>query len=877
MLKKPLRRVRRKKGAVLFAVISIMALLIAMASTAYFTAKNAYNSVISNYSYSQLYLSAISVADMVSAAVINDSAAGASATNYYASLRNAITSLNDTITNDSSKVIYAYSDNITDPTATETAILQSIANATGDTTPVPGVLDGVVVKIYVDSIEPTIDPATGSQKTEPSTSPKGTYKFYDFSYTFQTTAYYRGNSIIVEDVIVAMQKQFTPDNDDPDHPNFDTFFTATGQDVEVDADGNPKYGVTERVIKVASHKISDNAYYKNQSTYFVAHNNNDFLGSLTSTGNVYLEKFSTNIQGADNNWWIGGDLVMTNAMSNNLNLTNENTLYVGNDLVIGTDDGVNITAKDIYVEGDIYIMGKTTFNGNLHVTGNIYYQMGATNEDGTPSAATIAAGDGVTLDSTNYSSYANGWEVTGTLEANGKIVYSTETPDWWDESWGEYTPQDAKFKVNGTDITASSGTVLNTNANIGTFDPSSVTIEVPMENGTTGSMSLAEGVNSNLTELSKTDFDAYTSETAYNKTVTVDFSQLKAVYKSGGSEPVDQNDTIDHYESTSNGVTIKTKNHDLEGEITIDLPYEKNGYILDIKTTLPDGKEIEKADLTYNIPAGKDTVNDKGEAVEGVMPIVLAPNTLTDADGDGDVDDPAFSWNGNANDSGDNAGNAIVIGGMAGSAAAANGGDGYVVFEMANIDKDGKYVSYDYAKHNDLTTVTYVTGRNEIVGTEKQIQGAGRDGNLSETEFNTMIGSDSVPNSGYENRVMLVTNMNGGTGYDASRLDNLFCGYVYIPNSQFSCYLTDVGGTQPVLGGMIASVYNAYNTFYYYAEPEPSDMTDVIFDSLKLKSPDDVVPPDPSDDDDDDDDDEGDDTYEFIDNSWLYHGSNYLG
>lgn len=125
MLKKPLRRVKRRKGAVLFAVISIMALLIAMASTAYFTAKSAYNSVISNYSYSQLYLSTISVSDMVLDAIMNDSAASATSSdgsdatlNYYKSLRDSILEL--TAAGD---VRYAYSANISNPAATEADIV----------------------------------------------------------------------------------------------------------------------------------------------------------------------------------------------------------------------------------------------------------------------------------------------------------------------------------------------------------------------------------------------------------------------------------------------------------------------------------------------------------------------------------------------------------------------------------------------------------------------------------------------------------------------------------------------------------------------------------------------------------------------------------
>ena len=57
-------RLKRKHGAVLFFVVAVMSLLIAMATTAYYTARSSYRTVVSNYDYSQLYLSAISVSDI---------------------------------------------------------------------------------------------------------------------------------------------------------------------------------------------------------------------------------------------------------------------------------------------------------------------------------------------------------------------------------------------------------------------------------------------------------------------------------------------------------------------------------------------------------------------------------------------------------------------------------------------------------------------------------------------------------------------------------------------------------------------------------------------------------------------------------------------
>ncbi len=879
MLKKPLRRVKRKKGAVLFAVISVMALLIAMASTAYFTAKNAYNSVISNYSYSQLYLSAISVADMVSEAVTNNNASGASATNYYTSLRNAITAMKT-----EGETVSAYSENISNPAASEAEILEQIAESEVST--VPGALDGVIVKITLDKIVPT-DDGTGAQKTTTSSSPKGKYKHFDFTYTFSTTAYYRGSAIVVEDIVKAEQKQFEPDPDNPDpNPQFGTFFTATGQDGIVIQDGEAKYEVTERVIKIKSHEISDDAFFENKTTFFVAQNDNKFLGGITSVGDIYLEKFSTSISGDYNDWWIGGDLVMTNSMANNLNLTNQNSIYVRGDLVLSNNGGASITAEDIYVLGDLYILCQANINGNLHVAGNIYYEMD-TNGNGSPpsEAYKTCTTNSVSFDTTRYGAYgSNGWSVSGNLDVNGKIVLPEEK--------GEWDPSYAKFTVGGQQVQIEGGSNASSNDKIGTFIPSGTTVTVQTQTSTgTGytessqDMSLLAAFNlkettdnsgsygggayaakdpdkdgatqgSPVGALESTDYDAYTAKDAYNKTVTVDFEAL---------EPVYVEDVLDHYECTSNGVTIKTASDDLEGEIIVDLPYESSGYILDIKTDssgnlTSNGHDLGKAEITYNIPTGSEN---------SVMPIVLAPN-MSSADG-GEKD--SFSWRGASATTGeDSSGNQIVIG------AGKTSDVGYVVFEMANMDKDGNLVAYDINKRDELSAVTYVAGSKEVVGTKNQIDKLGTDGYMSQTERDSMLGTGSNPASGCENHVMLVSNKVGGTGFDAERNLNVFCGYVYTPNSEFSCIDTSGGAeTRPVFGGLIASTYNASNTFYDYVAPNPTSMTDTIFSALKRQSLEDIKLPDDNNNDDEEEEEDDDPTYEFVNDSWAHQGSNYLG
>lgn len=91
MMFRLVHRLKKKHGAVLFAVIAVMALLIAMSTAAYYTARGSYNTVASSYNYSQLYLSAISSADMISAAIMNEPVpAAAGAKNNFVTVQNEI-------------------------------------------------------------------------------------------------------------------------------------------------------------------------------------------------------------------------------------------------------------------------------------------------------------------------------------------------------------------------------------------------------------------------------------------------------------------------------------------------------------------------------------------------------------------------------------------------------------------------------------------------------------------------------------------------------------------------------------------------------------------------------------------------------------------
>ena len=836
MAKKPISRVRRKKGAALFAVISIMALLIAMASTAYFTARSSYNSVISNYSYSQLYLSAISVSDMVTEAVINDSTAAATASsgsadpdkNYFDSLRNSVLAMNTV-----GQTMSAYTDNISSATADESTIINELRN--GGNPAVPGVIDGVVVNIELTS-DGTGHPTRGPVPENDGKNSQ--WYWFEYAYTFTTTAYYRNSAITVEDVIVTEKARlYTPDDPDPgpggggtpgysyditnpggNNGSFSTFFTATGQELK---DG--KIERTKRTVKIKTHEISDDAFFQNSSTYFVNGNNNKFVGGVTSTGSVYLEKFTTDIKGDKNDWWIGQDLVMTNNNANNLNLTKDNNLYVGNDLVIAANG--NITAKDIYVEGDLYIMGQATFNANLHVSGNIYYEMPLTKTDENGNVITTAAGtaaaDGVNLGYTRYDNYSNGWSVNGTLDINGKVEVPAPKSQW--------DPDYAKLTVNGTQVTIPTGTSASTGTNgIGTYDPASVNIEYSnrLPNYETDKFEDVSSTNSVAGAIqsqvgSNVEYYNYTSpQSAYKNELDIDFTKLAPVEQTNA----DGTKTILYYEysDTDTGLHIVTETPDLNGNVSVTIPYKKDGYMIDIDAASIDSMLGPNVNITYNL----ETSNDPTATA---MPVVLKNNILVDSDGDGAEDDPGFSWQGNNYNSNDNSDGTKVVA----------VGSGNVVLEMANIDKNGNYVPYDPNKYNEYQTVTYVAGQKEVVGNEAQCNHIGGSGNLKDKYAAMLQSGTSTPKDEYQNQIMLVSNQNGGIAFDAKRQNNAFCGYIYAPNGELANYDpngADWGESTPVFGGMIVSTYNAQLSNLIYAEPKPSIISNML-GSLNLWSP----------------------------------------
>lgn len=801
---KRIGKLRQKKGAVLFVVIAIMTLLIAMASTAYYTARGAHNTVVSNYNYSQLYMSAISVADMVSEAVINDAATNASTTNNYKPLKDAVAKLEN-----EGESITAHSSNITTASASNENIIQQLA--TNGTSVINGVVDGVVVKIEIPTGGKTY---LGYDPVVDMSGVKTNLHQYLYTYMFTTTAYYNGNSITVEDYLTTIRvKKSTgapgtpgapPTEGTPGTPgssvvNFTTFFTATGQDI-----GAKGYVASDRVVLVNTDEITDDAYFENGYTFFNANDRpNRFKGGITSTGSIILNKMECDgiDKSDDNDWFIGKDLVLGDNRAKDLNLGAQNNLYVGRDLVLACN--ANITAGDVYVEGDIYIIGQVTINGNLHVTGNIYYEMpeGMIGEgtDQRPDPISSAYENNKdwqqTMDRINSNAIGNGWTVSGDINVNGNIVL----PDGV-----------TKAKINGKEVTA--GVASSTENGIGKYNPSNTNVTITNRvidkdsdtfvNEKSDPMSVTAAIAAKTG--TKNEYPTYTGkQAAYDNKVTIDFTQL--------TEKRDAQNQPCGYEgsfTTEDGqtVTVNCDTADMR-DLQISIPYNKDGVFLDIK-----GFEGTNGNtnLHYEIESGDTT-----------MPVVLGSNTTEDGK-------PSFSWRGDDRTNGRTSSVAVQ-------------GDGNVIFEMANYetDDDGKplensdgsykYTPYNPLKYKNTGTTTYVSVEKEVVGTAAQVEGYLNNGNFKDgtkTDFMLNPGT-SVPKDDYQNRVMLVSNSRT-TAVSANCQNTTFCGYIYAPNGRYYAGDNVNSNVSPVFGGMIVSTYDARKATFTYAEPKPSIINSML-------------------------------------------------
>ena len=869
-------RLKRRGGAVLFAVIAIMSLLIAMAITAYFTARSSYNTVVSNYDFSQTYLSAISVSDMMIEALTQNTyqekaSDGSTIINKYDALKDAVRDLRD-----------------------NGSIGDSRTGTSTDNPVCPGVLDSVSVTIYFrDKTDTTIGNVTETK-----------YKF-----EIRTTANYRDNEITVSDFVknittttVTPSTPGTPGTPSSNnHPTpFNTFFTATGQLLA----GTSTAKDHSRVVTIKSHQISDNAYFENDVTVFPNGNNNDFYGGITATGDVYIDKFVPHIPAptatSRHDWWVGGDFVF-GSNANNVNL-NGNNLYVGGDLVMG-GNGATLSVGDVYIKGDLYIVsgGSPQINGNVYVEGNVYYiadsdltdrvnEVGKKTETSpgnswsgtyialnTPSTFTVSGefkvnGEQTGIPELSWNGHENvptgkynkvGSQNTGTWEMSDVNINVSSTiadtdADKYKEEITETsleTGMNAKFQNTDFETFTASEKTLNNSVTIdldeigGRTPPAdaiaySQLIKSKEEGGYGGSFVEEESGNLSLPNGSTLENGTYTfsqSASGGNVVYKKEYknSEGKVVYSeectiaSDGTVIVTYDDgtkvkaTDTGAEYTMEDGTVITATVGSKGGktlITLDVPYNSDGYLLglDLGSYANGNTSME---YNFNVP-------DKGKT----MPVVLKANyndgsdTATDENGNN-----SFSWR--QGDQGNGCTSDVKL-----------TGDGNVMFELGNYTKDdGKYVAYvpettsttlddgtkvdiyDYTKlQNEVETAKYFICQKETVGTEKQVDKVEGNWQNSSTIQGMLNTGTSTPASGYEDRIMLVSNKNGGVAIENTWLDNTFCGYLYAPNGVYDQGSRDTGGNTPVFGGMIVSSYSTMLSNFIYCEPQPSVISQLL-------------------------------------------------
>lgn len=782
-------RLKRRGGAVLFAVIAIMSLLIAMAITAYFTARSSYQTVVSNYDFSQMYLSAISVSDMMIEAITQDTyvaKSGLTDVNKFDDLKKEVQKLKKTkgasLTGTSSN-IYGKSGN---------AILAAAAEDPVE----PGVLDAVEVEITHQDSKPD------------ATDPGITIYIFEI----KTTAYYRDNTITVTDMVLNRAGTSTSSSN---ATPFSTFFTATGQ-VLNEKDLTETTKDHTRFVTIKSHKITDNAYFDNDYTVFPSDNNNDFYGGITSTGSVYLGKVETHINAptssSRHDWFIGGDLGI-GANANNLNL-NGNNLYVNNDLILG-GNGASISAGDIYVMGDLYLCSGGTVNitGNLYVKGNIYY---GGDDDVSSRVSYVANGTGVDI--------------------------GIENKYWLDENGKPHKTESDNLKVSGTlkcneSYTPKSGSTKSS----GTWDPSTVTVPVSTIKANTSTDKYEEMVADTGLETAiqskgqTTVFDTYTADTkTINNKLTINYSGLKEIVNAEGKGTGEYEGT---FQDSSGKEAAYVYYNGNSGEVTVNIKYNEDGYLLDL-----DVNSFNSAKPTYNYNYNFGTESGK------TMPVVLASN-FTDSS-----NNKSFSWKGSNYDSNGGTSKVQLVDNndFSGSSFKATGsgfssGSGNVMFELGNYNKtSGDYVSYspevktstdeagnsvqivDYTKlKSDVDTVIYYTAQKEAVGTKNQVDKVSGNYQNADTIKSMLKSGSSDPDTGYEDRIMLVSNKDNGVAVNGSRIDNTLCGYIYAPNG---VYQNDKpsGGNSPVFGGMIVSNYNTELSNFVYCSPQPSVISQLL-------------------------------------------------
>lgn len=828
-------RLKKKHGAVLFVVIAVMALLIAMSSAAYYTARGSYNTVASNYNYSQLYLSAISSADMISAAIMNQpvpSAAGVknNFTTIQGELRDNLNNVGD--------VVYLKTSNLSslsiDATTSPGDVINALKNVPSAE---PGVLDGLTVEIRVTYVGGFNVPLSGHDTS--ASTPTATVDHQTgttpITYAVTTTAYYNDNTITVQDYIKTEKKgnrtvttpKSTPGGGGGALPTDFNPNIATGQ-------GQPgtsgSFEDAGRTVIVSVKELNGDMAFRNAKTMIGSPNfnnvDNKLNGGLVSEGSLYLVKGGGQVTGTNNNWYVGDDLVFADAQAK-LDL-GQNDLYVGGDFIYSANGGT-IKARDIYIDGDLYVLNNMMINAeNIHVNGNIYFA--THDEDGKPRTNAF---DNVPITETNGGDanarfkdgganlYLHGHVITNGKTANGDTVTASTV------NLGKYSNI-----ANNTTHSEANG--------IGDFDHNAetkhqYTVLTAAENGesydkvlTTGST--LDAIKSN-TNRDKTDenqssavksvYPNYTAgQDAYDNVATVDFGALDEVKNSSGQ--------VTGYKgefpigSTGQYITVTIDSPDKWNteDVKIDIPYVEDGFTLQYQTT------IEESHWDPTIPnewggmgANVTTTSTESGLKSLSNQNILHYNIETDPSGSGksmpivlaaNKDDGSFSWSGDSSVKG---------------ADVSVGGTGKVTFEMGNYNTEtGKYEPFEVANADKYQIPTYVQGSTgqqfTVVGSSTQLEEIDPGSN-----FDGLTAANAA-NITQRSNVMLVTNK----GTEAIRSDGkngLFCGYIYAPNGTLRAD-NDTNGCVISVGSIVISSYEAQHADYHVSLPSPNDMSDFI-------------------------------------------------
>lgn len=862
-------RLKKKHGAVLFAVIAVMALLIAMSTAAYYTARGSYNTVASSYSYSQLYLSAISSADMISAAIMNEPLSPAAGGNKFDAVQDAVDHhLNPVFQADGTytvptDVIYLKSANLSALTFDNSTTTEDVIQALRSVEPVEaGVLDGLTIKIGVlsvgapQNIQTSTSSESGGVKVETQTFNQRV------SYSIETTAYYRGDTITVQDIVTnykdgsrTVTTPYTLVNIPGNNPTFPPLNpnTTTGQG-KPDENGN--VGSSGRHVLVSVKRLDGNMSFHNEITYIGTQSNNvgnKIDGSLVSDGSMYFSKCNVKVTGEDNHWYIGKDFVTTNDQAGTIDL-GQNNLYVGGDMILGTQQGVK--AEEVFVNGDLYVLKQCTIDTKkLHVSGNIYFT--EYNADGTLRTEALKNSlDTVSADTGNVNSRLSG---NFDLELGGSVIAEGKTQNTWYD-WGkqEYVSSWSEIAGGQNVKVGDKYSNIKDGSNYAQIDgASNFDSTAELENGFTvlerddqqdkylpvhkdGSLldAIAQNTNKTIGEnnsLSSGEQIVYPNYTAkeetYKNSLQLDFSGMEELQKTNA----DGTKTTVGYQKScdvtdANGNILGTAKIIVNGtdmkDVTVNIPYIKDGFVLTYENTDFMGGDISNnAEIKYNIAPDSDTcmnmypdlfdvgadiepTTDSGDGTGKTMPIILGANT---SGGD-------FSWKGD--DYGSNDGGAYV----------SVNDDMKVTFEMGNLDTDSNtYQPYDYTKDSQkkLKIPTYQFGTKIAVGSEALIDTMKKEQkfNISKDENNgqmrignIVLTDDMIP----DNNIMLVSNSTG-RAFQADYDQTVVGGYLYSPGGQLSAS-NNVNGAVINIGSVVISDYEANHADYHVKLPRPSDM-----------------------------------------------------